>query len=84
MDELGSHEIKQVLITEAELREKVAELGERITADFSGKDLMVISVLKGSVIFLADLIRSISLPLKMDFMSVSSYGAGVRPPEWLE
>ena len=78
MDELGSHEIKQVLITEAELREKVAELGERITADFSGKNLMVISVLKGSVIFLADLIRSISLPLKMDFMSVSSYGAGVK------
>ena len=78
MDELGSHEIKQVLITEAELREKVAELGERITADFSGKNLMVISVLKGSVIFLADLIRSISLPLKMDFMSVSSYGNGVE------
>ncbi len=68
-------EISRVLIKEEEIRQKVKELGKRITYDYQNKDLFVIGILKGSVIFLADLIREISLPLEIDFMAVSSYGA---------
>ncbi len=68
-------EISRVLIKEEEIRQKVKELGKRITYDYQNKDLFVIGILKGSVVFLADLIREISLPLEIDFMAVSSYGA---------
>ena len=53
----------------------MAELGAQISADYSGKDLTVIGILKGSVLFMADLIRAISMPLAIDFMAVTSYGA---------
>ncbi len=72
------NEIKQILLTQEQLAQKVAELGAQITRDYQGKKLMVISVLKGSVIFLGELIRCIDLPLVVDFMAVSSYGAGVK------
>ncbi len=70
-------EIERVLFSEEELRRRVRELGERITADYAGKTLVIISVLRGSYIFMADLTRCIDLPCTVDFMSVSSYGKGV-------
>ena len=75
---MDHQDIKQVLIPQEELARKVAELGAQISRDYTGKKLMVISVLKGSVVFLGDLIREITVPLVMDFMAVSSYGAGVK------
>ena len=68
----------QVLISEEELRSKVKELGAKISADYAGKNLMMVSVLKGSVVFMADLMRAITVPCEIDFMSVSSYGADVK------
>lgn len=67
-------DIKEILFTEAELNERISELGEQITADYEGKSLIVVGILKGSNIFTSDLVRKINLPLKMDFMAVSSYG----------
>ena len=71
-----SKEIAKVLLTEEEIKETVARLGREITKDYEGKNLLVVSVLKGSVMIMADLLRQIKLPLKIDFMSVSSYGSG--------
>lgn len=69
-------DILQVLQTEEELKDRVAALGAQITADYAGKEPVIISVLRGSYIFMADLTRSIDLPCTVDFMSVSSYGGG--------
>ncbi|WP_458862507.1 hypoxanthine phosphoribosyltransferase [Acidaminobacterium chupaoyuni] len=71
-------DILKVLITKEEIEAKVAELGEAVSADYVGKDPLVISVLKGAFVFMADFVRHLSVPCTMDFMSVSSYGAGVR------
>jgi hypoxanthine phosphoribosyltransferase len=62
-----------VLISEADLRARVGELGAAITRDYAGKHLVVVGVLKGSFIFLADLVRAIGLPLSVDFIGISSY-----------
>lgn len=67
-------DIKEVLITEGQISEKVKELGEKISKDYKDKDLLVVGILKGSVLFAADLIRSITIPCEIDFMAVSSYG----------
>ena len=69
-------DVEQILYTEEELRQRVRELGCQITADYAGRVPMLISVLRGSYIFMADLARSINLDVTVDFMSVSSYGAG--------
>ena len=74
-----AEEIAEVLVSEADLQAKVRELGERIASDYAGKDLVLISVLKGGFIFLADLCRAIRLPVTIDVMAVSSYGPGARP-----
>jgi hypoxanthine phosphoribosyltransferase len=66
----------EVLYTAEQINSRVAELGAEITRDYAGKDLVVVGVLKGSVIFLSDLIRNIDLNLTIDFMSVSSYKDG--------
>lgn len=66
--------IKSVLVTEEEIRVKVKELGEIITNDYKDKELIVVGILKGAVIFMSDLCREIKLPILMDFMAVSSYG----------
>ncbi len=66
--------VKEVLVTEEEIREKVKELGERITNDYKGKNLMLVGILKGAVMFLSDLARHIKIPVLIDFMAVSSYG----------
>ena len=69
-------DIEQVLYSEEELRQRVKELGAQITADYSGKEPLLVSVLRGSYIFMADLTRAINLDVTVDFMVVSSYGAG--------
>jgi hypoxanthine phosphoribosyltransferase len=68
----------RVLISEDEITARVAELGESIHRDFAGRAPVVIGVLKGALVFVADLIRAIALPVTLDFMSVSSYGSGTR------
>ena len=70
------NDIEKVLISEEELKEIIARLGKQITEDYKDKNLLVVSVLKGSVMVMADLLREIKLPLRIDFMSVSSYGSG--------
>lgn len=72
------NDILDVLITEEELREKIKELGKIITEDYKDKDIMLVGVLKGCVLFLSDLSREINLPLSMDFMVVSSYGNSTK------
>ncbi|MBR1408956.1 MAG: hypoxanthine phosphoribosyltransferase [Clostridia bacterium] len=68
----------ELLLTKDEIAAKVAELGAQITRDYEGKDLVVICILKGAVVFFVDLIRKIDLPLTMDFMSISSYGSATK------
>ena len=63
----------RVMISKEEIDRKVRELGEKITADFKGKDLLLIGVLKGSFVFMADLVRAIDLPIMLDFVSAKSY-----------
>ncbi|AFV02624.1 MAG: hypoxanthine phosphoribosyltransferase [Dehalobacter sp. 4CP] len=70
--------IAKVLITEEQLKKRVAELGEQITNEYFGKDLLTIGIFKGAVPFFADLIRQIRIPLRYDFMAVSSYGSSNR------
>ena len=70
--------IEKVLVSEEELKAKVTSLGQQITKDYAGKNLLMVSVLKGSVIFMADLMRAIDLPCTIDFMCVSSYGSGTK------
>src|SRR5918992_4496521 len=67
-------DIAEILLTEAQIVERVAELGARVTADYAGRKLTLVSVLKGSLPFMADLMRAIDLPLRIDLMEVSSYG----------
>ncbi len=67
--------IGEVLIDTAELHARVAELGVRINADYEGRDLVLVGVLKGALIFMADLMRTLSIPCEIDFMAVSSYGS---------
>ena len=69
-------DIERVLFSEEELKRRVAELGARINEDYAGKKLILIGVLRGSFIFVADLVRQLNLPCTVDFMAVSSYGTG--------
>ncbi|MBX3300350.1 MAG: hypoxanthine phosphoribosyltransferase [Acidobacteria bacterium] len=66
----------EILFSKQTIQEKVAEMGRMITADYAGKELVLVGVLKGSCVFMADLMREIDLPLTIDFMSVSSYKDG--------
>lgn len=70
--------IESVLVTKEELEEINRRLGAQITKDFEGKNLLVVGILKGSLYFMSDLTRHIDLPLKLDFLAVSSYGGGTR------
>lgn len=70
-------EIKEILITAEQMQERVKELGYKVSQDFAGKELVVVGVLKGSVLFLADLVREITIPITIDFISVSSYGHSI-------
>lgn len=71
-------DILRVLLSEEELAAKVRELGRQISENYRGKNLLMVSVLKGSVVFMADLMRAITIPCEIDFMSVSSYGSGAK------
>lgn len=71
-------DIERVLISEKELQEIVRDMGWRISRDYEGKNLLIVSVLKGSFIFMADLVRNITIPCRVDFMSISSYGSGIK------
>jgi hypoxanthine phosphoribosyltransferase len=67
-------DIGEILLTEDEIQNRIAELGRQISANYSGRQLTLVSVLKGSLPFMADLMRAISIPVRIDLMEVSSYG----------
>ncbi len=71
-------DIKSIMISEEEISKRVKELGKQLTEDYKGKELLVVGILKGCMLFLSDLVRTIELPLTMDFMVVSSYGATTK------
>ncbi|MEG0692129.1 MAG: hypoxanthine phosphoribosyltransferase [Oscillospiraceae bacterium] len=72
------NDILKVLISEEEIANKVQALGEQISKDYEGKNLLMVSVLKGSVVFMADLMRAVTVHCQIDFMSVSSYGNSTK------
>jgi len=67
--------IGETLVSETDLRQRVTELGAEISADYQGRELLLVCVLKGAVLFLSDLMRTIDVPCEVDFMAVSSYGS---------
>ena len=74
-------EVERVLITEDRLARRIRQVSREIERDFKGREMVVVSLLNGTVMFLADLIRNLSLPLRLDFIGVSSYGAGTESGE---
>lgn len=76
--ELFKNDIEQILYDEATIAQRVAELGAVISRDYQGKEVVLVSILRGSFIFLADLCRHLEFPCLMEFMSVSSYGNGTE------
>jgi hypoxanthine phosphoribosyltransferase len=70
--------IGEILVQPDDLRRRVQELGEQITEDYKGRDLLLVGVLKGAIFFLADLMRHVDLPCELDFMAVSSYGSATQ------
>lgn len=71
-------DITKVLVTEAQIAERVEELAKEIDTAYAGKDVLLVGVLKGAVMFMADLSRAIQIPVSMDWMAVSSYGSGTQ------
>ncbi|MCO8128147.1 hypoxanthine phosphoribosyltransferase [Acidimicrobiia bacterium EGI L10123] len=74
----GDDLIGDVLLSEAQIQERITELGAEIARDYAGKAPILVAVLKGAFIFMADLARAVDIPLEVDFMAVSSYGASTR------
>lgn len=72
------NDIEKILISEKDIKKAVKKIGKQISKDYADKNLMLVAVLKGSVIFMADLMRAISIPINIDFMAVSSYGGGTK------
>jgi len=70
--------LQEILVSEVDLQQRVAELAVEISRDYAGKDLLMVCILRGGVMFLTDLMRKITIPHNLDFMSVSSYGVGAR------
>ena len=75
------NDVEQVLITQGQIARRVKELSAEIESDFTGREMVVVSLLNGTIMFLADLIRHLSLPLRLDFIGVSSYGSGTTSGE---
>ena len=73
--------VESVLITETQLARRIRLMARQIESDYAGRELVIVALLNGTVLFLADLVRNISLPLRLDFMGVSSYGAGTESGE---
>jgi len=71
-------DVERVLISHDLIQAKIKELGELITQDYAGKDLVIVGVLKGAVIFTSDLFRAITIPAELDFVRISSYGASTK------
>ena len=71
-------DVEEVLLSGEEVQARVKELGAQLAADYEGRDPVLVSVLKGSIIFLADLVRAMPIPLSIDLMEVSSYGASTE------
>src|SRR5436190_2267997 len=71
-------EVERILIPENRLARRIRQMSREIESDYKGKEMVVVSLLNGTVMFLADLIRNLSLPLRLDFMGISSYGAGTE------
>ncbi|MHB1127484.1 MAG: hypoxanthine phosphoribosyltransferase [Bacillota bacterium] len=69
---------QKVLITREQIKQRVKEMGEVISRDYRGQELLVVGILKGAIIFLSDLVREITVPVSLDFMSVSSYGSSAQ------
>ena len=76
-DDLGP-DLERVLVTEEQIRDRIASMAKEIDADYAGRDIMLVGVLKGAVMVMADLARSLTAPLEMDWMAVSSYGSGTK------
>ena len=70
--------LSEIIVSEDALQRRIAELGAEISRDFQGQDLLLVCILRGGVMFLTDLVRNITIPHMIDFMSVSSYGIGAR------
>ncbi|SES98710.1 hypoxanthine phosphoribosyltransferase [Anaerobranca gottschalkii] len=70
--------VERILISEEEIQQKVKELGQQLSNDYKGKDVLFICVLKGAIMFMSDLSKAMSIPIEMDFMAVSSYGASTK------
>ena len=73
-----SEDLDRILFTEEQVRDRVHELGEAISRDYAGMEPLFVGVLKGCFVFMADLMRAVTIPCSMDFMAVSSYGSGTR------
>ena len=73
--------LEEILIDEKRLQHRIRELGQEISTDYEGQDLLLICILRGGVLFLSDLMREITVPHNIDFMAVSSYGVGARQSE---
>ena len=71
-------DIKDVILSEERIRERVRELGAQISRDYAGRSILLIAVLRGAALFMADLAREISVPVELDFMAVSSYGSATK------
>ena len=72
------NDMESILLTEEQIRDRVAQMGAEISRDYADKDPLFVGVLKGCFVFMADLMRAVSVPCGMDFMVVSSYGSGVK------
>ena len=78
MISIPGYKIGDIMLSDQEIKERIRELGKKITEDYAGEQLVVIGVLKGAFIFMSDLIREIDLDIEMDFMAASSYGSGTE------
>ena len=74
----AAHDLGEVVVSSGELAQRVSELGAQITRDYAGRPPLLVGVLKGAVNFMSDLMRAIELPVEVDFMAVSSYGAATK------
>ena len=76
-DDVGA-DLERVLVTEEQIRERIAAIAQEIDADYAGREILLVGVLKGAVMVMADLARALRTPLSMDWMAVSSYGSGTK------
>jgi hypoxanthine phosphoribosyltransferase len=81
---VADEKVSKVLISQNRLKNKVKELAQTISGDYQGKELVVIGVLKGCFVFMADLLRELTIPVEIDFVQISSYGGSKTPSEKLE